>query len=130
MNNEIVNKYLPIIYSEAVRMKSRLPYKMEVEDLVSSGIFALIYCMNSAGTSHGLDRNYIRIIRHEIFTELRNMAKWVNLKRWYSLSRKEQLIFVLHKYENIPFQNIAELLDFSETQVEHTYGSTTALLNK
>jgi DNA-directed RNA polymerase specialized sigma subunit len=45
MDNEDVNRYMPRIQSEAVRIKSRLPYEINIDDMVNSGIFALIGCL-------------------------------------------------------------------------------------
>jgi hypothetical protein len=42
MNNEDINRYLSAVYKEAVRVKSRLSYNIELDDLISTGIFALL----------------------------------------------------------------------------------------
>jgi len=130
MRNDIVNKYLPLVVTEAERIRARLSFKIELNDLVSTGIFAMIDYVNSDENSQEIDRNYIRIIRKAIIYDLRNMAKWVKLERWYSLSRKEQLIFVLYSFERVDFPEIAELMDISEDQVEQSYSATVKYLNR
>lgn len=129
MRNEDINRYMPLVVTEAERIRARLPYQIELDDLVGTGIFAVIDHLNSAEIQQGLDRNFIRIIRKAILADFRKMKKWTDIGKWYSLSRNEKLIFVLHKFENISFSDIAELLDISETQLEHTFISTTAFLN-
>lgn len=42
MRNEDINRYMPVVYKEAVRLKSRLPYSIELDDIISDGIFALL----------------------------------------------------------------------------------------
>jgi DNA-directed RNA polymerase specialized sigma subunit len=130
MRNDIVNKYLPLVVTEAERIRARLSFKIELNDLVSTGIFAMIDYVNSDENSQEIDRNYIRIIRKAIIYDLRNMAKWVKLERWYSLSREEQLIFVLYSFERVDFPEIAELMDISEDQVEQSYSATVKYLNR
>ena len=57
-------------------------------------------------------------IRKYIIDELKSM-KWL---RDY-LIQKEEIIYVLRKYEDISFADIAELVDKHETQVQKIYNS-------
>jgi hypothetical protein len=61
--------------------------------------------------------------------DFRKMKKWTYPGKWYSLTRNNKLIYVLFKYENISFSEIAELLNISVDEVEHTYISTIQYLN-
>ena len=129
MRNEEIMKYMPKICSEAVRIQAKLSFKIELDDLVADGIFAVIDHLNSAENQQIIDRNLARIIRKAIIDDFRKMKKWTDLGKWYSLTRNEKLIFVLHKFEQVSFPEIADTLDISVEQVEHTYGSTVAFLN-
>jgi len=76
--NQLLEHYIPIVKYTADRMSTKLPDKVEVDDLVSSGIFGLRDAIEAFDPTRGVkfETYCTPRIRGAILDELRNMD-WV-----------------------------------------------------
>ncbi len=78
IRNELMVLYRPLVRYTAERMRTRLPSEVDVDDLMSAGIFGLMDAINSFDPSRGIKfETYCpQRVRGAIFDELRQMD-WV-----------------------------------------------------
>jgi RNA polymerase sigma factor for flagellar operon FliA len=76
--NFIIENYLPIVKYTAERLHSKLPEEVDVDDLVSAGIFGLVDAVNAFDATRGVkfETYCAPRIRGAILDELRSMD-WV-----------------------------------------------------
>lgn len=78
MRNRLMEHYLPLVKYTADRLYAKLPDEVELDDLISAGIFGLIDAINSFDLSRGVkfETYCVPRIRGAILDELRSMD-WV-----------------------------------------------------
>ena len=78
IRNFLIKNYLPLVRYTAERMHTRLPSEVDVEDLMSSGLFGLMDAIDAFDLSRGVkfETYCTQRIRGAIFDELRAMD-WV-----------------------------------------------------
>ena len=78
LRNFLMENYLHLVKSTAERMHMRLPGEVDVEDLMSAGLFGLMDAINAFDLSRGVkfETYCTQRIRGAIFDELRAMD-WV-----------------------------------------------------
>jgi RNA polymerase sigma factor for flagellar operon FliA len=78
MRNRIVEHYLPLVRGVAERLHSRLPNEVDVDDLMSSGLFGLLDAIAAFDPERGVrfETYCTQRVRGAIFDELRAMD-WV-----------------------------------------------------
>ncbi len=78
MRNMLVEKYLPVVKYNAERIYAKLPDEVELDDLISAGIFGLIDAISAFDLSRGVkfETYCAPRIRGAILDELRSMD-WV-----------------------------------------------------
>jgi len=76
--NRLLEKYLPIVKYTAERLAIRLPDEVDVDDLISAGIFGLMDALNAFDLNRGVkfETYCVPRIRGAILDELRSMD-WV-----------------------------------------------------
>jgi len=76
--NEILETYLPLVKYTAERLHSKLPDEVDVDDLVSAGVFGLVDAVNAFDPARGVkfETYCAPRIRGAILDELRSMD-WV-----------------------------------------------------
>jgi len=76
--NEIIENFLPIVKYTAERLHTKLPDEVDVDDLISAGIFGLVDAVNAFDPSRGVkfETYCAPRIRGAILDELRSMD-WV-----------------------------------------------------
>ena len=76
--NHIIENYLPIVKYTAERLHTKLPDEVDVEDLISAGIFGLVDAVNAFDPARGVkfETYCAPRIRGAILDELRSMD-WV-----------------------------------------------------
>lgn len=78
IRNELMTRFHHLVRYTAERMRTRLPSEVEVDDLISAGLFGLMDAINSYDPSRGIKfETYCpQRVRGAIFDELRQMD-WV-----------------------------------------------------
>lgn len=78
LRNELVEVYLPLVKFNASKIKARLPDSVELDDLVSAGVFGLIDAIENFNLSRGVkfETYCVFRIRGAMIDELRTMD-WV-----------------------------------------------------
>ncbi len=78
IRNQLMVMYHPLVKYTAERMRTRLPSEVDVDDLMSAGVFGLMDAINSYDPSRGIKfETYCpQRVRGAIFDELRQMD-WV-----------------------------------------------------
>ena len=78
VRNELMTMYHQLVRYTAERMRTRLPSEVDVDDLISAGVFGLMDAINSYDPSRGIKfETYCpQRVRGAIFDELRQMD-WV-----------------------------------------------------
>jgi len=78
IRNHLIENYLPLVKYTAERMHTRLPSEVDVEDLMSSGLFGLMDAIDAFDLDRGVkfETYCTQRIRGAIFDELRAMD-WV-----------------------------------------------------
>ena len=78
IRNHLIEKYLPLVRYTAERMHTRLPSEVDVEDLMSSGLFGLMDAIDAFDLDRGVkfETYCTQRVRGAIFDELRAMD-WV-----------------------------------------------------
>ena len=76
--NDIIENYLPIVKYTAERLHTKLPDEVDVDDLISAGIFGLVDAVNAFDPARGVkfETYCAPRIRGAILDELRSMD-WV-----------------------------------------------------
>ncbi len=95
--NHLLEHYLPIVKYSAERLHTKLPDEVDVDDLISSGIFGLMDAVNAFDPSRGVkfETYCAPRIRGAILDELRSMDWVPRLVR----SRAHKLNEALHSLE-------------------------------
>lgn len=78
LRNKLVEFYLPLVVYNAKRIKVRLPREIELDDLISAGVFGLMDAIEAFDLSRGVkfETYCVPRIRGAILDELRKMD-WV-----------------------------------------------------
>src|SRR6184192_2682157 len=78
LRNQLVERYLPLVRYNAERIWSRLPEGVELDDLISAGIFGLMDAIEAFDTTRGVKFEIYCVprIRGAMLDELRTMD-WV-----------------------------------------------------
>lgn len=78
LRNELIEAYLPLVRYHAERVWSRLPDEVDLDDLVSAGVFGLMDAIDAYDSSRGVkfETYCVPRIRGAMLDELRNMD-WV-----------------------------------------------------
>ncbi len=78
LRNRLVERYLPLVKYHAERVRSRLPEGVELDDLISAGIFGLMDAIDAFDLSRGVkfETYCVPRIRGAMLDELRSMD-WV-----------------------------------------------------
>src|SRR5271165_3224608 len=78
LRNELIKRYLPIVRYNAERIHSKLPSEVELDDLISVGVFGLMDAIAAFDPQRGIkfETYCAPRIRGAILDELRSMD-WV-----------------------------------------------------
>jgi len=91
--NRLIENYLPIVKYTAERLHTKLPDEVDVDDLISAGIFGLVDAVNAFDPSRGVkfETYCAPRIRGAILDELRSMDWVPRLVRSRAHKLKESL---------------------------------------
>lgn len=75
LRNKLIEHYLPLVRFHAERLRKRLPGEVEVDDLVSAGVFGLMDAIDAFDLSREIkfETYCVRRIQGAMLDELRNM---------------------------------------------------------
>src|SRR3954471_20895432 len=78
LRNRLIEQYLPLVKYNGERIWSRLPDGVELDDLISAGVFGLMDAINAFDTTRGVkfETYCVPRIRGAMLDELRTMD-WV-----------------------------------------------------
>jgi len=97
LRNRLVELYSPLVKRNAEIIKTRLPREIELEDLISVGVFGLMDAISTFDLSRGVkfETYCIPRIRGAILDELR-MIDWVPRLLRYRARKYQQAVEALH----------------------------------
>lgn len=121
MRNRLIEHYMPLVHYNANRIWQKLPDNVELDDLVSSGVFGLMNAIDVFDTSRGIKFETFCVlrIRGAMLDELRYMdwvPRLVRVKASQLAKARKQLE---SRYGRIPTDiELAELMQVSVQEVE------------
>jgi RNA polymerase sigma factor for flagellar operon FliA len=128
--NRLVERYLPLVRYNAERIWSRLPEGVELDDLISAGIFGLMDAIEAFDTTRGVkfETYCVPRIRGAMLDELRTMD-WVPRLVRSKASKLEDARKTLEASLGRPPRpdELAERLQVSIEELEAMVGEATAV---
>src|SRR5262245_27894493 len=128
--NRLVERYLPLVKYNAERIWSRLPDGVELDDLISAGIFGLMDAIEAFDTTRGVkfETYCVPRIRGAMLAELRTMDCVPRLVR-SKASRPEEARKSLQAQRGRPPrpEELAEKMQISIEELEAMVGEATAV---
>ena len=128
--NRLVERYLPLVRYNAERIWSRLPEGVELDDLISAGIFGLMDAIEAFDTTRGVkfETYCVPRIRGAMLDELRTMD-WVPRLVRSKASKLEDARKTLEASLGRPPRpdELAERLAISIEELEAMVGEATAV---
>lgn len=121
LRNILIEHYLPLVRYHGERVLSRLPKEVELDDLVSTGIFGLIDAIDAYDTNRGVkfETYCVPRIRGAMLDELRNMDWVPRLVRSRSRKLAEANKELSDKLGRLPSQEeLAQHLDMSPSELK------------
>src|ERR1051325_3111844 len=126
--NRLVERYLPLARYNAERIWSRLPEGVELDDLISAGIFGLMDAIEAFDTTRGVkfETYCVPRIRGAMLDELRTMD-WVPRLVRSKATRLEEARKTLEAHLGRPPrpEELANRLAVSIEELEHMVGEAT-----
>ena len=128
--NRLVERYLPLVKYNAERIWSRLPDGVELDDLISAGIFGLMDAIEAFDTTRGVkfETYCVPRIRGAMLDELRTMD-WVPRLVRSKASKLEDARKRLEAHLGRPPrpEELAEKIGISIEELESLVGEATAV---
>jgi len=135
--NALIERYLPLVRYHGERVSSRLPDEVELDDLVSAGVFGLMDAIDAFDMSRGVkfETYCVPRIRGAMLDELRNMDWVPRLVRSRARKLMEANKTLSDKFGRQPtHEELAEHLNLSPSELERMMfdanAVTTVSLNK
>jgi RNA polymerase sigma factor for flagellar operon FliA len=118
LRNRLVEKYMPLVRYNGERIRSRLPEGVELDDLVSAGIFGLLDAIDAFDLGRGVkfETYCVPRIRGAMLDELRTMDWVPRLVRSKASKLSEATKALETKYGRYPTDN--ELSEYMGLSVE------------
>jgi RNA polymerase sigma factor for flagellar operon FliA len=130
LRNQLVELYLPLVRYNAERIWSRLPEGVELDDLISAGVFGLMDAIDAFDLERGVkfETYCVPRIRGAMLDELRTMD-WVPRLVRSKASRLEEARKALEAEHGRPPhpEELAEKLGISIDELDHMVGEATAV---
>src|SRR5688572_25699016 len=142
LRNRLVEQYLPLVKYNGERIWSRLPEGVDLDDLISAGVFGLMDAINAFDMSRGVkfETYCVPRIRGAMLDELRTMdwvprlvrskasrlneaIKFLEARLGRTPSRNERLVIILYYYEELTMKEIGATLDLSESRVSQMHSA-------
>src|SRR5271156_3003828 len=122
LRNQLVERYLPLVRYNAERIWSRLPEGVELDDLISAGVFGLMDAIDAFDLERGVkfETYCVPRIRGAMLDELRTMD-WVPRLVRSKASRLEDARKTLEAEHGRPprAEELAQRLGVSMEEFEH-----------
>jgi RNA polymerase sigma factor for flagellar operon FliA len=121
LRNRLVEQYLPLVKYNGERIWARLPEGVELDDLVSAGIFGLMDAIDAFDLSRGVkfETYCVPRIRGAMLDELRTMDWVPRLVRSKASKLNEAMKTLEAKYGRAPSeQELAEHMQISLAELE------------
>src|SRR5918992_898672 len=121
LRNRLVEMYLPLVKYNGERIWSRLPEGVELDDLVSAGVFGLMDAIDAFDLSRGVkfETYCVPRIRGAMLDELRTMDWVPRLVRSKASKLNEALKTLEAKLGRSPNENeLAEHMSLSQAELE------------
>ncbi len=121
LRNKLVEKYMPLVKYHGERVWARLPEGVELDDLVSAGIFGLMDAIDAFDLSRGVkfETYCVPRIRGAMLDELRSMDWVPRLVRSKATKLAEATKTLEDKYGRTPTeQELAEYMGLSVKDLE------------
>jgi RNA polymerase sigma factor FliA len=130
LRNQLVELYLPLVRYNAERIWSRLPEGVELDDLISAGVFGLMDAIDAFDLERGVkfETYCVPRIRGAMLDELRTMD-WVPRLVRSKASRLEDARKTLEAEHGRPprAEELAEKLSVSLDELDSMVGEATAV---
>src|SRR5262245_33840377 len=130
LRNHLVERYLPLVKYNAERIWSRLPEGVELDDLISAGVFGLMDAIDAFDLERGVkfETYCVPRIRGAMLDELRTMD-WVPRLVRSKASRLEEARKALEVEKGRPPQadELATYLGVSLEELQKMIGDATAV---
>ena len=137
LRNALIERYLPLVRYHGERVSSRLPDEVELDDLVSAGIFGLMDALDAFDVNRGVkfETYCVSRIRGAMLDELRSMDWVPRLVRSRARKLMEANKALSDKFGRQPtHEELAEHLNLSANELERMMfdanAVTTVSLNK
>src|SRR5438477_358849 len=131
LRNILMENYLHLVRYNAERIHVKLPDEVELDDLMSAGIFGLMDAIAAFDLERGVkfETYCAPRIRGAILDPVREIQR-KDLKELITkgLSRAERLIIILYYFEEMTMKEIGATLDLSESRVSQMHSSILARL--
>jgi RNA polymerase sigma factor for flagellar operon FliA len=121
LRNRLIEQYLPLVKYNGERIWSRLPDGVELDDLISAGVFGLMDAINAFDLSRGVkfETYCVPRIRGAMLDELRTMDWVPRLVRSKASKLNEALKTLEAKLSRQPNENeLAEHMQLSVAELE------------
>ncbi|MDR0871382.1 MAG: FliA/WhiG family RNA polymerase sigma factor [Planctomycetaceae bacterium] len=121
LRNQLIERYMPLVRYHGERVSSRLPDEVELDDLVSAGVFGLMDAIDAFDTERGVkfETYCVPRIRGAMLDELRNMDWVPRLVRSRARKLMEASKALSDKLGRQPTQDeLAEHLNLSAPELE------------
>ena len=121
LRNRLVEQYLPLVKYNGERIWSRLPEGVELDDLISAGVFGLMDAINAFDMSRGVkfETYCVPRIRGAMLDELRTMDWVPRLVRSKASKLNEGIKTLEAKLGRSPNENeLAEHMSLSVAELE------------
>ncbi len=130
LRNRLVERYLPLVKYNAERIWARLPDGVELDDLISAGVFGLMDAIEAFDLSRGVkfETYCVPRIRGAMLDELRTMD-WVPRLVRSKASKMEEARKSLEAELGRPprHEELAAKLGVSEEELQELIGESTAV---
>jgi RNA polymerase sigma factor for flagellar operon FliA len=137
LRNALIERYLPLVRYIGEKLSHKLPDEVEVDDLVSAGIFGLMNAIDAFDVSRGIKFETYSLprIRGAMLDELRNMDWVPRLVRSRARKLNDANKTLSDKFGRMPtHEELAEHLNLSASELERMMNDanavTTVSLNK
>src|SRR5947209_11890796 len=128
LRNQLVEQYLPLVRYNAERIWSRLPEGVDLDDLISAGVFGLMDAIDAFDLERGVkfETYCVPRIRGAMLDELRTMD-WVPRLVRSKASKLEEARKSLEAQHGRPPRpdEMAERMGVSIEEFEHLVGEAT-----
>jgi len=130
LRNRLVENYLPLVKYNGERIWSRLPDGVELDDLISAGVFGLMDAINAFDMSRGVkfETYCVPRIRGAMLDELRSMDWVPRLVRSKASKLNEAVKQLEAKLGRHPNENeLAEQMEISVPELEKLVSDANAV---